>query len=70
MKYDLRILFLLFIIYSLTGWIYEVIVGFVKQKKFIDRGFLLGPYCPVYGCGGILMTLLLSSYIDDNLNLI
>lgn len=69
MKYDLRILFLLFIIYSLTGWIYEVIVGLVKQKKFIDRGFLLGPYCPVYGFGGILMTLLLSRYIDDKVTL-
>lgn len=69
MKYDLRILFLLFIIYSFAGWIYEVIVGLVKQKKFIDRGFLLGPYCPVYGFGGILMTLLLSRYVDDKVTL-
>lgn len=69
MKYDLRVLFLLFIIYSFVGWLYEVIVGLIKHRKFIDRGFLLGPYCPVYGCGGLSMTLFLYKYVDDKITL-
>lgn len=65
MQYDVRILFLLFFIYSFIGWFFEVVETFIKQGKFIDRGFLIGPYCPVYGFGGILMVLLLYRYVDD-----
>ena len=45
-------LFLWFMIYSVVGWIYESILCSVAQKKFINRGFLNGPYCPIYGSGG------------------
>lgn len=65
MKYDLRILFLLFIMYSFMGWVVEVIGSLIQKKKFINRGFLIGPYCPIYGIGSITMILLLSRYIDD-----
>lgn len=65
MKYDLRILFLLFIVYSFVGWVMEVIESFIQKKKFINRGFLIGPYCPIYGIGCITMVLLLYGYIDD-----
>lgn len=65
MNYNLKILFLLFLIYSFIGWFFEIVETFIKQGKFVDRGFLIGPYCPVYGFGGILMVLLLYRYIDD-----
>lgn len=65
MNYDLRILFLLFIMYSFLGWSIEIIETLIKKKKFINRGFLIGPYCPIYGIGGVTMVLLLSRYIDD-----
>lgn len=58
-------LFLLFLIYSFTGWLIETIGDLIKHKKFINRGFLLGPYCPIYGTGVILITLFLSKYTDD-----
>ena len=52
----LVIYFLLFIIYSFLGWLMEVICKLFKFKRFINRGFLIGPICPIYGFGvlGIL----------------
>ncbi len=49
--------FLLFLIYAFAGWIMEVILFLVKEKKFINRGFLIGPYCPIYGFCAVLMVL-------------
>ena len=51
--------FLLFIIYSLIAWIYEVIVCSIEEKTFVNRGFLYGPICPVYGVGALLIVSLL-----------
>lgn len=53
---------LVFIVYSFIGWLWETIYCSIKMKKFEYRGFLLGPYCPVYGFG-ILSVLLL---VPDN----
>lgn len=57
--------FLLFIIYSLLGWLIESIFCAFIDKKFINRGFLIGPYCPIYGVGAIIMTLYLTQYKDN-----
>ena len=62
---DLRIYFLLFMIYSFVGWCIEVIGRLIEDKRFINRGFLIGPYCPIYGYGGLLITFLLKRYTDD-----
>ncbi|MBQ1311587.1 MAG: hypothetical protein IIY55_07030 [Blautia sp.] len=40
-----------FMIYSFAGWVMEVIFHAVSQRKVINRGFLNGPVCPVYGIG-------------------
>lgn len=66
---QIKIYFLLFIIYSMTGWIMEVLCSLYNLKKFVNRGFLLGPYCPIYGSGAILITLLLNRYINDPITL-
>ena len=58
-------LFLLFIIYSFLGWLMEVILVLVTQKKLINRGFLIGPYCPIYGVGVLLAINLLSKYLNE-----
>ncbi len=60
--------FLLFIIYSFAGWLIEITVVRIKDKKFVNRGFLIGPYCPIYGCASIIMILYLSHYKDNILN--
>ncbi len=57
--------FLLYFIYSTIGWILEVGLAFHEHKKFINRGFLIGPYCPIYGVGCLLLTILLSKYINE-----
>lgn len=45
---------LFFLIFSFCGWLMEVIFKFIQNGKFVNRGFLVGPVCPIYGvCGGI-----------------
>lgn len=61
--------FLLFIIYAFLGWCIEIVVCGIPAKKFINRGFLIGPYCPIYGYAGIAMTLLLQQYSNDLITL-
>ena len=62
---DIRIYFLLFMIYAILGWCMEVTCKLIQYKRFINRGFLIGPYCPIYGYGAILITFLLKKYTDD-----
>ena len=61
MEHNIAIYFLYFIILAIMGWIMEVILQLVQKHKFSNRGFLIGPYCPIYGCGGVLITLTLSN---------
>ena len=58
--------FLLFIIYSFMGWLYESIWCSLCEGKLVNRGFLAGPFCPVYGFGALLVILTLSD-VKDNL---
>ena len=57
--------FLLFMAYSVFGWVCEVIGKLITKGRFINRGFLIGPYCPIYGSGALIMTFLLNRYIND-----
>ncbi|MCI9423585.1 hypothetical protein GN277_18975 [Lachnospiraceae bacterium WCA-9-b2] len=50
---------LYFFIYGFLGWCTEVAYATVKQKKFVNRGFLNGPICPVYGVGIGMVVMLL-----------
>lgn len=67
MIYKIEICILLFFIYSFIGWSFESFGSIInpKVKKFVNRGFLIGPYCPVYGIGVVLAYLLLNKYITD-----
>jgi len=62
--------FLLFMIYSFFGWVMEMIVCSIYDKKVVNRGFLIGPYCPIYGCGCILIISLLFKYRSDPITLV
>ena len=59
MEYSLATYFLLFMVYAVAGWIMEVTCKSIEAKKFINRGFMIGPYCPIYGWGAIFITILL-----------
>lgn len=45
----------------------EVTCKFIQYKKFINRGFLIGPYCPIYGWGALAITILLKRYMEEPL---
>ncbi|MDR5658461.1 putative ABC transporter permease [Serpentinicella sp. ANB-PHB4] len=44
-----------FIIYAFLGWCIEVMYQYKKHRRFINRGFLYGPLCPIYGSGAVLL---------------
>ena len=53
---------LLFMIYSFVGWCMETTLVSIGNKKFVDRGFLIGPYCPIYGFGALSITIVLEQF--------
>ena len=57
--------FYIFIIYSFLGWLMEVLLVSFQQRKITARGFLIGPWCPIYGFGALFVTLLLKKYYED-----
>jgi len=59
-------LFLLFFTYSVFGYLVEVIFCSLHEKKLVfNRGFLLGPYLPIYGVGAIIIVYYLNQYQND-----
>ena len=54
--------FLYFIIYGFLGWCMETIRFSIREKRFVNRGFLHGPICPIYGVGMVLIILLLEPF--------
>lgn len=57
--------FILFIIYSFIGWSIEVVGKLIEKKRFINRGFLIGPICPIYGYGCLAIILSLNNYKNN-----
>ena len=56
--------FIYFIIYSFIGWLMEVCVSLYEKKRFVNRGFLIGPVCPIYGYGVLLIVLVIGNTSD------
>lgn len=57
----LAIIFLIFMTYAFGGWAMEVIISLLQRRKLVNRGFLVGPICPIYGVGALLLSLAVSS---------
>lgn len=51
-----------FIYYSIEGWCLEIIYAAFAHKKFVNRGFLNGPVCPIYGVGALIIVWCLSPF--------
>lgn len=49
-----------FAVYSFLGWLLESIYISVRQHRLVNRGFLNGPFCPIYGFGALLVLLVMS----------
>lgn len=57
--------FLLFLLYSSCGWLIEVVKTRIDDKKWVNRGFLIGPYCPIYGYSAVIMAVYLTNHKKD-----
>lgn len=58
-------LFWLFFFYSFIGWCIEVCAAAVQHRKFVNRGFVAGPLCPIYGFGAMLFEIFLPELTED-----
>ncbi len=65
MQMNFPYLFLVFMLYSFLGYLCEIVCSSIKQKKLVNRGFLCGPYCPIYGVGSLFILFLLLRFKED-----
>lgn len=56
------LIFSYFIIYSFLGWLLESIYKTFYQRKPVNSGFLLGPVCPIYGVGALILYFVLKDF--------
>lgn len=67
MQYTFYEIIWLYFIYSFLGWCAEVIFCALARKKFINRGFVTGPLCPIYGAGAVVFTIFLPELTESPL---
>lgn len=63
-KYPVTTLVLLFFLFSIIGWCWEVVLHLLSEGTFVNRGVLHGPWLPIYGTGGVLVLLTLYKLRD------
>lgn len=61
----MAMLIIQFFSYSVLGWCMEVALKYRQFHRFINRGFLIGPYCPIYGAGAVFITVFVGGSIPD-----
>lgn len=49
---------------SFAGWCLETVQAAAKNKRFVNRGFFFGPFCPVYGIATIIMTIVMKDLLE------
>ena len=59
-------IFLYFVFYSIIGYVCEVFYVYLGDKKWVNRGFLHGPYIPIYGNGAMIVSLALMHVKKDS----
>ncbi len=57
---------LLFFFYSAAGWCLESLYCSIGEKRFVNRGFLTGPMCPIYGTAALVLIILIYNPFQDN----
>lgn len=62
--YSVYSLILLFFTFSFMGWVWEVLLHVYEDGMFVNRGVMHGPWLPIYGCGGVLVIVLLRKFAD------
>lgn len=65
MKYSIDDLILMFFCYSFIGWLWETIYCSIRERALQYRGFLIGPYCPVYGFAMVTIILCTDDFVHN-----
>lgn len=65
LNFNLYNLIYFFVFYSFSGWCLEVLYYFKNERRFVNRGFLYGPFCPIYGFGVVFLVTFFSAYKDN-----
>lgn len=63
--FPITLLFLYFIAYSFLGWVMETTYCSVLERRFVARGFLYGPICPIYGVGVLMMICWFAPFVGN-----
>ncbi len=58
-RYSILYMVMIFFVMSLLGWFWEVGLHLAAEGKFVNRGFLRGPWLPIYGVGSIIIIVFL-----------
>lgn len=69
MQYSLAQWLLFFFLYCFLGWVWECLCVSVHEEKWKNRGFLYGPFIPIYGFGAIIV-LLVTLPVQDSIPMI
>ena len=56
--------YIIFCVYALIGWIYEVSWYLIVEHVFVNRGVLFGPFLPIYGFGILILLLVLRRFMN------
>lgn len=65
MSINFYVNFLYFILYSVIGWMCEVVFCSIPERRFVNRGFLNGPLCPIYGFGALIVIFSLNPFKEN-----
>ena len=65
MTYTLTDIIYLFFIYSFAGWCIEVCYAAFSRRRFVNRGFVNSPLCPIYGFGSVLFCIFLPELTES-----
>lgn len=65
MQYSGYELLCFFFFYAFAGWVSEVVFAVFTNKKLANRGFLNGPFCPVYGCGMVFLMVFFGGLLQN-----
>lgn len=57
--------FFYFTVYSFLGWICETIYCSIIDNQYVNRGFLKGPFCPIYGAGALIVIIFLTPFANN-----
>jgi|GEM_PF-362691 len=62
--WNINTLTICFFVYCILGWCCEEVYCYLLSKKWVNRGFLYGPYLPIYGSGAMAVVLMLERFLS------